>query len=898
MRLASTLATHELSRMQGVCEFSRLSPTVRAGILPQLMLGALSFSLRTLVLLLALASPSIAEAQFSDVELKLLRYGAGNVARVGDPVGLLVEVKNSLDEPTEVELVWETRNADGDIEEQSRNFVLNPGQPIERWVYGTTPIARNISDASSVITTLRVFSLKGGRRETELASLPISAESAETPGLAISTSVDLLGVLGPQTLGLNAYATNYDGRNSPAHNSLAIIARFGAVDDLPDRWYGFAALDALVWCDPSAAPARLSTDQSEALIDWIERGGHLIIALNANGDPWDLGGAGRHALQPLLPSVAPTRIEAVRVDAILPVLSLSTRNNAPNATTRIAVFDPATLDRQWRPLLAFPSKKAASGFAVPREGSLDAQVYGVERVYGFGTITLIGLDLYELSARRLQSDTSLPQGDVFWNRILARRGDTPNAGELKELEEAKRLSKGGVSSDLGGGGLIANRIGLIGAAAMGVLAAAGTFSVYWLLAGPLGFAILKSLRHVRAAWVYSALLSLLFAIGIWLVGSTVSGSAPRVKYLMFLDAAARPQGETSLLQRQPVRASGWLSMHVPAYASSALQVGTKEDGRTLLRSWLNPSDPTIEGFPSQARVARPIDAGGSMDLVSRAASTDLSFRWLGGIDAAWGALPSVASEVRVDIDRTKSPLDVRIVGTLVHELPQPLRNVMLIHIWPLRSAPVRLRDPNSSIRTPSGAMPNFGSSVTLTEWRAHEPLDLAKAFAPSPGREENPLEKQFDFRYYDSVRNLASPFSNFGVLKITTAEEERFLQMLSFFSMLEPPKYMHAPDAEAKMLTVERLLARDADLSKWFTRPCLIVYGLLEDSGSPIPITVDGDAVDSSGQIVLRWILPLPSSTDTQDIVPRLRADQASESPSDVEPTEADAVQQEDTEPQ
>ena len=189
MRLASTLATHELSRMQGVCEFSRLSPTVRAGILPQLMLGALSFSLRTLVLLLALASPSIAEAQFSDVELKLLRYGAGNVARVGDPVGLLVEVKNSLDEPTEVELVWETRNADGDIEEQSRNFVLNPGQPIERWVYGTTPIARNISDASSVITTLRVFSLKGGRRETELASLPISAESAETPGLGRSGSM-------------------------------------------------------------------------------------------------------------------------------------------------------------------------------------------------------------------------------------------------------------------------------------------------------------------------------------------------------------------------------------------------------------------------------------------------------------------------------------------------------------------------------------------------------------------------------------------------------------------------------------------------------------------------------------------------------------------------------------
>ncbi len=822
------------------------------------------------ILLGNLVHAQVAHAQTAEAELRLLQFGVGNVARVGDPVALLVEVRNSLDAPTEIELVWETRNADGDIEENARSFVLNPGQPTQRWLYGTTPESFSVADTGSAVTTLRLYSISAGRRVRELSALPISAESAETPALVVGHAVDILGVIGQQSLGLTGYASTFDGRNSPAHNANAIIARIGSVEQLPDRWYGYAACDALIWSDGSAAPARMSTDQSDALLEWIERGGQLIIAINANGDPWDLGGAGRHALQPLLPSIAPTRVDAVRMNDILPVLTLSAQNRALGATTRVAVFKKDELDRQWQPLLAFPAKKTAAGFAVPREDSLDAKIYAVERVYGYGTITLIGLDLYEISARRLQSGTSLPQCDVFWNRILGRRGDTPSSGELKALDDTKQLSKGGASSDLEGGRLVSARIGLLGSAAISVLAAAGTFSLYWLLAGPLGFTILKAMRRERAAWIYAALVSLGFAVVIWFVGGALAGNAAKVRYLMFLDAAARPQGEASLLQRQPARASGWLSVHVPTYAPSVLEIGTPEDGRTMVRSWLNPSDPAIEGFPSQARVRRPLDEDRALKMVARAASTDFSFRWLGGLNASWGALPSVASPVRADIDRMKSPLEVRLVGTLVHGLPATLRNVMLVHVWPLRTTPVSIRSDNPLRRTPSGAMPNLGISAILPEWKANTPLDLSKVFSEAAASAEGTLAGQFDFRFYESVRNLASPFNNFGMRRVTQAEEERFLQMLSFYNMLEPPKYARAVDGESKMLQTQRMIARDVDLSKWFTRPCLIVYGLLEGVEAPIPIRVDGDAVDASGQVVVRWILPLPAENDVQDIVPPL----------------------------
>jgi hypothetical protein len=62
---------------------------------------------------------------------------------------------------------------------------------------------------------------------------------------------------------------------------------------------------------------------------------------------------------------------------------------------------------------------------------------------------------------------------------------------------------------------------------------------------------------------------------------------------------------------------------------------------------------------------------------------------------------------------------------------------------------------------------------------------------------------------------------------------------------------------------IERDLGRGLDLSRWFSTPCLIVLGTVEDGtadvGLPYPFTVDGEAPRADGETVVRVVFPLPS---------------------------------------
>jgi hypothetical protein len=55
-----------------------------------------------------------------------------------------------------------------------------------------------------------------------------------------------------------------------------------------------------------------------------------------------------------------------------------------------------------------------------------------------------------------------------------------------------------------------------------------------------------------------------------------------------------------------------------------------------------------------------------------------------------------------------------------------------------------------------------------------------------------------------------------------------------------------------------RKLGRELDLSAWFTRPCLIVFGYLDEAPTPVPLLVEGRTPASVGLTVVRWIYPLP----------------------------------------
>ena len=98
-----------------------------------------------------------------------------------------------------------------------------------------------------------------------------------------------------------------------------------------------------------------------------------------------------------------------------------------------------------------------------------------------------------------------------------------------------------------------------------------------------------------------------------------------------------------------------------------------------------------------------------------------------------------------------------------------------------------------------------------------------------------------------------------GAQNLNLDRSRRSMEMLSLFHQLTPPSYLKSPDRSGEETArVARDVGRRADLSAWFTRPCVIVTGFLEESACPIPLRVNGEPFKSQGLTMVRWIYPLP----------------------------------------
>lgn len=806
-------------------------------------------------------------ARAADIEVKVIHFGTGDVARGAGTLAVQCDFRSGLDRVIELEAVLELPNADLDIAEHSRSFVLNPGQSQRRWIYGTLPPMGEGTLRSSIFE-LRLYELEGGQRARDLGTAQIAPELAENTPRVLSPEEDAVLVVGARSAGLDIYAQLPNGLQSiPALNTVTAVANLRDTESFPDRWEGYSPFATVVWSSGAVVPSRLSEEAVRALAEWTERGGNLVIALPSAGDPWDVGVAGRHGLSELLPSVAPTRIEDVPVTELLPILSLERAIRARDARMRVAVFDEATLDRGWRPFVAMPSRKSANGVPEPRADSLDARIVAVRREFGFGHITLLGLDVDELAARALQTP-AIPQGDVFWNRILGRRGDTLSGAEYAALSDANRLTtRGGYTRAIGEGAEVAGSVGLTGQAAVGALAALGVFALYWVVAGPLGFAVLRRMGRQRWSWVVYVAVALVFTAAIWMVGSGLASNAARVRHFTVLDVVERAPGESDVTKPQPKRATGWLSLFVPDYgtvevaldrASDAALVGTP---RNTLASW-RASGSDAEGFPSRERYRVPLDSPDALGLPARSTSIDLETRWMGALAPEWGRMPHATAPVSVTVDRSAAPATISIAGQLTHGLPAVLNDVTIVHVWPVRNDPMALGTDKPPTRRAPGQLPNRGVMRSVASWAPGEPLDLAKQLPRAAITDRGVLERELRQTYYDPIYRAASQFGGFGGVAESPMSLVRSMPMLSLYGMLQPPDYLQNPPQDPEVLRITRHDMRELDLSCWLAQPCLIVMGTLVEVPLPYGLTVDGEAVPSSGPVFVRWIMPLPDSSD------------------------------------
>jgi len=863
-----------MSRVSSFTSFSR-------GRVPQQ-------SLTRLVALLAalfVAAPLAAQ----NVSIRLDRFGVGSAFRAGEWVAARFAVTLESGEPQAAQLVWEVPNADGDIAEHVRPLVLNPGQPVTLWLSARL-VPR--TDTGSVFT-VRVFADDDGERGQELSSTRISPGSAEAPATLIEDDRSAIVVLGPTRMNLDGYSTQ-SAQTNPLprglHEGTQIVGGLNT-RELPDRWEGLLPFEAIVWGD--VAPQTLELDESEALREYIRRGGHLVVVLPQAGNPWGLGAAASHQLHDLLPARAPRRVEGVPVAQLMPVLSKLDGLRNSSAKTNLSVFDPATLGSDYEPFMALPARRdSRTGLPVPaaaRADQLDGAVVAVQRRLGFGRITVVGIDIASISRLNLQAG-GLPQTDAFWNRILGRRGDTPSPEELQVLENApvRQFTADRLSSNVFGSGETINSfIGMTGQAAFGTLLAIALFALYWFVACPISFYALRGRGQVRHAWMAFVVVGAAFTVAAWLGGTLLRQANVAIKHVTFLDHVARVPGAPPSDEPQFQRALSWFSVYLPSYGSAEVRLVGEPTQRDLLASWAAPGS-SEQGFPDRDRYIVDYTDLSRARFPSRATATTLEAHWLGVVDERrFGSLPAASEPIVEQITRDVTGTRVQLSGVLKHGLPASLENVILIHVssfrTPLRSAAASSGIDSAKPAIP-GDIPNFGRIVAIPKWEPGQSLNLREALyrlgpliIPEPRSMPSSFPRSLAARYTDAVAKLHGGLAEPG---LDTDLRRRYFEMLSLFNMLEPPRWLESqPSTVDTAVRFSRRLGRSLDLSPWFTRPCVIIIGHLRDETVPaagripFPVEVNGSEPPSEGWTIVRWICPLP--LDGELVIPAPRESSA-----------------------
>ena len=481
----------------------------------------------------------------SEVQIQLDKFGVGNMARKGDWAGIRLKIQDTSAKQRELLIRVDGQDSDGDTPQFVREFTSNPGVWQNEWAYVRLPFGFEGGLSASVYEAIEVSGrsdeyptgYKAGRR---LGYMPISPMG----GSILKATDGIIGMLGTRELGLQLY---YGGANStgeawhPQGHERSAIAMGITPADLPDRWMGLRQFDAIVW--GQGDPAELRGDRAVALRDWVKRGGHLIIILPGVGQTWT--NANSNDLIDIMPAVSVSRKE---VEDLSGYRDLIMRKPQKGEDKR--QFPKSGVVHTFK-----PQPDAQPGEAMRILNNPEGECIVARRLVGAGEVTLIGLDLNQTAFSQFHT----VDADVFWHRILGRRGD---------LEEPKSTANGRPNylqmmnqrrpylydQDIPG------EVSKSGPAAGGVLVGFVVFVAYWLLAGPVGFGLLKFRKWTQHAWVAFVLAAAAFTAVSWTGATMLRPSAVEAKHLTFLDH----------VYGQPIqRARMWANLMIPWYGHGA-----------------------------------------------------------------------------------------------------------------------------------------------------------------------------------------------------------------------------------------------------------------------------------------------------------------------------------------
>lgn len=753
-------------------------------------------------------APPAAEAEVfpeGEVAIRVETFGVGNVVRAGDWAGIRVALRDTAAQPRTVSVRLHLEDSDGDTALHSRVVTLNPGQELGTWLYAR--MAWDLVQGS----VLRVSVAEAIPAEDGTVTIgrqfswkPIAAPSVLPPQKSMGF------VIGASPLSMDQYSVTLRDREHPAaaQEAMQVIAGLSP-QSVPDVWTGLGAGEVVLWSEGD--PASLGPERAAAIREWVHRGGHLVIVIPAVGNAWT---SPSNPLADLLPVCRFDRLSEVDMSPYRLLLSGSTtEREALRLPLHRFVIGSDTPVSEATPLITGPHGVVAA-----------------RRLVGTGMVTLIGLDL---TSRRITAGGWI-RADAFWSRILGRRGATPTQAEV-EAANSQRVF-GTTFPSVWLDERIMPAISKSREAGLGVLLAMVLFAAYWVIAGPLGFYALRARGLERHAWLGFVLVAGLFTFVAWTGAQSLRPKREEAWHLTILDH----------VYGQPVqRARTFVSVLLPQYGDQRVRLGqdgTDERWNQALTPLTDPAATSSATFPD----ARPYvaDVRAMTELFVPARSTIKTFQgdWLGG--PRWSMPRPLSAEDAPRIDSTG-----RLVGRLTHGLPTDLQNPRVILVTGQVAE-------GTVGRTTATSPPVVGKVYAWAEpaWSPGATLELAKF---QPGPQAMAYKRLADLVPKVSIMNQSLPAS---------VKDDDLDEAIALYGVLEQPSMDRSTLGSTTIpANVQRRMTHTLDLSKWMTQPCLIIIGTVENEANPVPMSVDGHALDgkerpSSGRTIVRWVYPLDAS--------------------------------------
>lgn len=379
---------------------------------------------------------------------------------------------------------------------------------------GSVTFALPISLPAGAHKQVPIFVLANNYSQ-ELAVDIISAEGIlETVTVEVEPIVNLeylIGIIAPEREGL-AFLSNLQ---LPGTNIRPVRLVEFPFDQLPERTEGLASFDTLIINDTDTS--RLTPLQLEALEDWVERGGRLVVG----------GGAGaQHTFSGFGDGFLPFTPTGLRQVDPMPALSEFSGAEANQSSRPVSLVDGDILD-----------------------GSVLASAEGhpliIEQSQGRGYVDIITIDLATPPFSEWLGTTS------FWQRLLT-PGSLYPANAPPDMSPRQIMSNSIVYP-------LTNMpsLDLPSVRGLGIMLIA-----YVILVGPMNYLALRRLKRLHFAWLTIPGLTIAFTIAAFSLSYLMRGSDLLLNKISIL--VMRPN--------QSMQVSSYLGLFSPAQQRYEVEV--------------------------------------------------------------------------------------------------------------------------------------------------------------------------------------------------------------------------------------------------------------------------------------------------------------------------------------